>query len=69
MAAKGVYADENGLAPNKFVPELHVLKEAGGYKLFLSSDNESGYKGVRQTLGGRFVARCRGGERLEPRYA
>ena len=60
MADGGVYADENGLAPNKFVPAVPVVKEAGGYKLFLSSEsrNESGYKGVRQTLSGRFHVRC-----------
>ena len=39
MAKMGIYPDETGLDPQ-------VVKESGGYKLFLSRQNVTGYKGV-----------------------
>ena len=44
MAAKGIYPDENGQADAmsfRRLPAAAVVKEAEGYKLFLSSNSKA----------------------------
>ena len=69
-AEHGVYPDENqGVAPPWLAAALEeeakdgsVVKKAGGYKLFLSDKNASGYTGVYKNKGRFYAMRMAGGK-------
>ena len=59
MVAKSIYPNGES-APSAAtpapVPAATAVEEAEGYKLFLSSGNATGYKGVYKQTNGKFIA-------------